>query len=179
MMRNINWRNLRKSQPRITFVLMMISVSLFLPVVTAESLISVNFNRNMGSYYDNNMSGDWTIKAEGPANLTFIGIFFNTTMEANASSNEISFNFNTEKYNVGTYNITVIGYDAQGNQYQSESFIRNFVESNDALIFGIIGGIAGLVGMIALVQYIRKKRKGAEPQIQKSDVSLNLDKDLL
>lgn len=162
-----------------TIITLIVGVASFVLTVSAESPISVALRRNMGSEYDNNISGDWTLKAEGPTNLIFIAVYFNGTMQANASSNEISWNFQTENYEVGTYNITVIGWDEQGNQYQSDSIVRNFMESNDGVILGIIGGIAGVVGLIAIIQYVRKKRKGPEPKIQKTDVSLNLDKDLL
>ena len=175
----MNRRKLTAWQRIFTTITLIVTMATFVLSVSAEAPISVALRRNMGSEYDNNMSGDWTLRAEGPSNIIFIAVFFNGSMKANASSNEISWNFQTENYEVGTYNITVIGWDAQGNQYQSDSIIRNFMKSNDALILGIIGGIAGLVGLIALIRYVRNKRKGPEPKIQKTDVSLTLDKDLL
>jgi hypothetical protein len=160
--------------------LLILNLSTMCFKVTAAEEISVGLSRDNGSENNGNISGTFTLKAKGTDIIVKIAAFFNDTqMAINETGNILRFQFYTGDYAVAQFNITVKGWDANGNVYQ-KTLIRNFEEPTPTwvIILIFIGiGIVVIIGII--IAYKRQKKQAKAPAPTKDDVKIDLDKELL
>ncbi len=147
---NKNW----KKNIRDLILIFFISCCIFPQIIHASSddKVSYNLTRNFGVGLGDNLFGEFTLKAKGDSSITHLTLYFNEEEVASSETNELKFSFVTVCYSTGDMNITLRGWDAQGNVFEY-SHMYNFLEPyiNTLIII--------LVVLLVLISIIIKYRK--------------------
>jgi hypothetical protein len=153
--------------------------------VTTLSVNSLTFQLSRDNGYsggNGDIQGQFSIHATSTSNMKIAQwfVYFNQLEVYNATGESLSWGFSTDTYELGAYNITVVGIDSQGEVYQGSKSVV-FVEEPIWPYFILVG--AAIIVVISLSakykQYRKKKQNPEGDKPKKEDISINLDKGLL
>jgi hypothetical protein len=163
-------RILSKNQILFGFLVLLIFLT-FTSNGDANSSLSMSFQRNFGADTGTNkIRGQYTITGKGGSDIVLMTLFFNDVNVSSSVGNELKFKFDTTDFEVGLKNITLIGWDQAGNQYQkTEEYTFT-----DATIPTLIAVGAIMLGAISIFfKYKKRKKNTTAPPIQKKDIEIS------
>jgi hypothetical protein len=143
--------------------------------VNAQNEIELHLTEIWGAENPQYIAGQYKITAKSTIPLILMKLYFNDEYIKNTTTDTLIFEFDTSEFEMGIMNMTVVGWDQAGNQYQN-SIIKTFGSTTPTItIIIIIGLIAGGIFTILILASRKKERKS----VNKEDISIDLDKNLL
>ncbi|MHA1909023.1 MAG: hypothetical protein ACW98Y_17110 [Candidatus Thorarchaeota archaeon] len=125
----------------ITFLLIA-TIAVSTTHVSAQDTLTFSLSRDFGTGLGSSIEGTFSIHGSGPEVIIGLIVYFNGVEVHQVSGNTIDWQFNTADYPAGETNITLYGWDDQGETY---------VASQHVTILSSTVGTAITIGIIALV----------------------------
>ncbi|MHA1613191.1 MAG: hypothetical protein ACTSYU_14140 [Promethearchaeota archaeon] len=139
--------------------------------------LSLSLSKNMGTAFQDKIEGDFTIRGSGDEDIMSLELYFNETQVANSTSNELTLRFNTNDYWIGDVNMTLKGFNENGDVFQY-SIYRVFLDPTigNYILIGV--GILVVVSVgFSLYKYTKDKKatKKTREEIKKG-IRIDIDK---
>jgi len=126
----------------------------------SSETLSLRFRRNFGYSLGTQMQGKFTIRAEGPADVTRVEFLLDGQVIGQDNEAPFSLAFDTGGYPEGIHRFSAVGYKADGRQVSSETISRQFVAGNGVVI--VVIAIVALVILFRLASYFLARRSGSK-----------------
>jgi hypothetical protein len=146
-----------------------------LSLATAENddEIVISMRRLVGTAVGNKISGKFRITVNSGIStneLVYIELLFNDTTVSEGNASTLSFTFNTKEYGIGLMNITAIGKDFDGNNYQT-TLEKHFMNPKIANVIGISIAVFALIisGISVWKKYFKDRKKHTKDHQEKLD----------
>lgn len=140
--------------------LICISALLLPSLVEAKPSIDLDFAKDNGYGFGNDIGGLWTVSAHVSSEVAYVEFYLDGQLQRNDTSAPYSWQFDTVDYSVGSHAIKAVAYDALG----ETAFLqveRNFQETSTetltTIIFAIV--IAVVAVAVGIAFYRVKTRK--------------------
>lgn len=156
--------------PLLTILLVLLLVA---PASAQEETpaLEISVRRDMGyGGFANDIQGTFTIRANGPDDLTEVAFYLDDTLMASDSEAPFSFQFNTSNYDPGVHDISAVGTRSDGSEVQSPVRTYEFLSDDEAMgktisiVVPILAVTIGITLLGAIIPLIRRK-SGAEMPI--------------
>ncbi len=97
---------------------------------TAE--LTLRMSRDFGyGGFNNDIQGLFSMKVTGPADLARVVFYIDSTAIGEVTQAPFNLQFNTDNYPLGQHELYAVGYSSNGQQYQSNVIISNFVPASE------------------------------------------------
>lgn len=126
---------------------------------SGDETLSLRFRRDFGYSLGSQMQGKYTIRAEGPEDLTRVEFLLDGQVIGEENDAPFSVSFDTGDYPEGIHRFSAVGYRANGQQLQSETISRQFVAGSGVTI--VVIAIAALVVLFRVVSYLLTRRSSS------------------
>ncbi len=136
----------------------------------SDASLQLTIDRNFGFSLGGRIQGKFTLKAEGPENLTHVEFLIDDAVVSTDRERPFRYSFNTGEYDLGVHHISAVGYTSLGEILRSLVRKYEFVSVEESLrgatgiVVPILIGIAALV-VIAALSTMLMRRKGGRPRI--------------
>ncbi len=144
----------------IAFILLCINLSALPGYGTGDGGLSISFRRNFGIGLGDYVQGKFTVTGTAPDSIVNLSLTFNGEEVLYVEGNDLSFQFHTDDFPPGETDITLFGWDSEG-QIFSESEVVNILEPVWALIIGIVTGVIVVVAFFLKYGKYFRRKKGA------------------
>lgn len=122
--------------------------------------LRLRFRRNFGYSLGAQMQGTFTIRAEGPQGLERVAFLLDGEVIGQATEAPFSLSFNTRDYPEGIHQFSAIGYQANGQELQTETISRQFVATSAVTI--VVIAIVALVIAFRVGSYFLARRSSGD-----------------
>jgi hypothetical protein len=145
---------------------------ILVPAAFAQStLLTLSLSRDFGyGGFNGDIQGLFSMHVTGPASLTRVDFFLDSTQIGESSQAPFDFQFSTDVYPLGAHALYAIGYTADGQVLRSETISAKFVpasEGTKAAVWIVIPLLVILVGAVLLAivlpGLLGRKQAGLEP----------------
>ena len=130
--------------------------------VYANPTLSLNWYKDNGYNWGNDIGGQWTITAQASGDVNRVEFYVDNQLQQNSTSSPYKWSFNTADYTLGVHTIKAVGYNLEGQTTIAQAE-RSFVEYSINSIFVIIGVVIVLMAALLAVLLYRV-RKGAKKE---------------
>ena len=149
-----------QSKVRVFIFLICLSAMLLCSLVEAKPSIDLDFAKDNGYGFGNDIGGLWTVSAHVSSEVAYVEFYLDGQLQRNDTSAPFSWQFDTVNYSSGSHAIKAVAYDALG----ESAFLqveRNFQETSTETVTGIIFAIviAVVVAAVVFALYRIKTRK--------------------
>lgn len=137
---------------------------LLVPSVLAqnESTLQLSLRRDFGTGIGSSIQGKFSLRAEGPADLTRVMFLIDGETMAEVTTPPFRYQFHTDAYSPGVHTFSAVGYTAVGQELTSNTITRNILtgsESTRATLWIIIPILVLIVGGQLLFYFITRRGK--------------------
>ncbi|MGD8585282.1 MAG: Ig-like domain-containing protein [Chloroflexota bacterium] len=122
-----------------------------------DEMLSLHFRRDFGYSLGGQMQGKYTIRVEGPDDVTRVEFKLDDQIIGEDDEAPFSLAFNTGDYSEGFHRFSAVGYKADGQQVESEVISRQFVSGSGVTI--VVIAIVALVIVFRLASYFLARRR--------------------
>jgi hypothetical protein len=127
---------------------------------SSEETLSISFRRNLGYSLGGQMQGRYTIRVEGPEDVTRVEFLLDGQVIGQDGEAPFNLAFNTGDYSEGIHRFSAVGYRANGQQVGSEMISRQFVAGSGVII--VVIAIVALVIFFRVASYLLARRSGSK-----------------
>ena len=129
-----------------------------IPMITAEPSLSISLYKNNGYGMGNDINGQFTVNTEVSADVEYVEFYLDNQLQLNDTAAPFNWPFDTNNYTLGLHTISVVAYDAAGEQATAERQ-RNFVEFPLTFMIIIISAVAVTVIVSSIIAVVWLKKK--------------------
>ena len=138
-----------QSKVRVFIFLICLSSLLLCSLAEAKPSIDLDFAKDNGYGFGNDIGGLWTVNAHVSSEVAYVEFYLDGQLQRNDTSAPFSWQFDTVNYSVGSHAIKAVAYDALG----ESAFLqveRNFQQTSTETVTGIIFAIVIAVVVVAV-----------------------------
>jgi hypothetical protein len=146
-------------------VMLLIFAQIHVYSMCAAESVTLSLSRELGTALGSKIQGNFKAIGKGSAGIVRMEFLINGEIVAESDSNRLEYRFNTADFEIGDYNLTMIGYDALENAVQDTELVEFLSPSINIIIILII---VPIVGLSIWFKYIKPRRK----PVQKTDVGI-------
>jgi len=121
-----------------------------------DAALTLHFRRDFGYALGKQMQGKFTIRADGPQDLTRVEFLLDGQVIAEDSKAPFSLAFDTGQYPEGIHHFSALGYRSNGDRLQSDVISQQFVAGNRVTVVVVV--IVGLVLLFGLASFLLARR---------------------
>jgi len=111
---------------------------LVVAVIAQSSGLNLILSRDFGyGGFNGDIQGLFSMHVSGPANLTRVEFFVDTTNIGESTKPPFALQFNTDSFPLGVHSISAIGYTSDGQVLRSETISANFVSASSGRNAGL------------------------------------------
>lgn len=136
------------------------------PQVAAQETLTFSLTRNFGTGLGSTIEGTFTLVGSGPEAIVGLIVYFNGAEVHEVTGNTISWQFVTSDYPSGPTNITLYGWDDEGESYVTSQQFTFLAETSSNII---TIAILGFVVIVLLIRYV-PRFMGRGQKTSKSDL---------
>ena len=159
------------NRTRLALLGLMLVLSI-IPVMAqgSDASLQLTVERDFGFSLGGRIQGKFTLKAEGPEDLTHVEFLIDDVVVSTDREHPFRYSFNTSEYDLEVHRISAVGYTSLGEVLHSPVRRYEFVSAEEGLrgatgiVVPILIGTAALV-VIAAVSTLLMGRKGGKPRI--------------
>lgn len=128
---------------------------ILIPAVYAQSAsLTLSLTRDFGyGGFNGDIQGLFSMHVSGPANLTRVDFFLDSTRIGEATQGPYDLQFSTDAYPLGIHSLYAIGYTTDGQVLRSETISANFVPASEgtrAALWIVIPLLVIILGAVLL-----------------------------
>jgi hypothetical protein len=146
----------------LTLACLLLLTPFMLLTSSAQSALSIEWQRNSGFDLHSGINGEWTINVHPTSNATiYVEFYLDNKLVLNDTQAPYSWTFNTDSYTEGQHTIRVDAYTSTG-ETATATDQRSFTGFPYMLIIGVLllGGIVFAFTLL-LTYYLIKQKAGA------------------
>lgn len=144
-------------------VCLVLAFSTFASVVVAAPSLRLDFYKNNGYGFGDDMQGQWTINTAVSSDVVRVEFYFDNQLQKNATSAPFSWSFNTDNYTEGKHALKVVAFDAAGATAESERQ-ANFVGFPVTFVAAIVGIVVAITVLALVVSVYRIKKSNVKKE---------------
>jgi len=123
--------------------------------------LTLKLSRDWGySGFSGDIQGLFTMHVTGPADLTKVTFYIDSTVIGEVNKAPFNLQFNTDNYPLGMHELFAVGDSSTGQEYRSNSIKAEFVPASQGgkAVLPIVGIILGIVVLSAIVPLAMGRR---------------------
>jgi DNA-directed RNA polymerase subunit RPC12/RpoP len=130
-----------------------------------ETGFSISLSRNFGFAYGAKIQGQFSVKANGPANLQRVVFYIDDQEIGEATQSPFNLSFNTGSFSPAQHNLSAIGFTSDGQELHSNVINAQFITAEQAnqsvlkMLIPILVVVFGAVILSALIPMLTTRGK--------------------
>lgn len=135
---------------------------ILVPVALAQATgLILSLSRDLGyGGFNGDIQGLFSMHVSGPANLTRVEFYIDTTKIGESTKAPFDLQFSTDSFSLGVHSLVAVGYTADGQVLHSESIAANFVSASEGtkaatkMVIPLLVILLGAILLAALVPMV-------------------------
>jgi hypothetical protein len=143
----------------------LVSLTLISVAAAQAAGLTLSLSRDFGyGGFNSDIQGVFSMHVSGPANLTRVEFFIDTTKIGESTKAPFGLQFNTDAFPLGVHSLSATGYTADGQVLRSETISANFVSASAGskaalrIVIPLLAVIFGAMLLAAVIPIVTGRR---------------------